>query len=170
VAPLAARLRPRCADEHLCLEAAETAVLDYLASPERFCPEKGDLGTYLFVAARCDLLNLLRREKRHKDRHVSLFSVEFGPQGGNLAGREKEPCELLCRGEEVAVSEEIFDAVAAECSEDERRILDLWRQGKADTVACATVLGISDRPTAEQERQAKRVKDRLKKRLQRRSA
>ncbi len=169
--PLLACLQRRCPDDHLCLEAAERAVLDYLEAPQRFRPEKSDLGCYLRLAARRDLSNLLRRERRHQNNHVSLFSVEFGGNGGNLPGREKEPCDLLCRDEEAAISEELFQAVAAECRDErERRILVLLREGRADTAACAAVLGIADWPPDEQERQSKRVKDRLKKRLQRRSA
>jgi hypothetical protein len=168
--PLVAHLRQCCRDEHLCVEAAERAVLDYLSSPERYCPEKLDLDRYLCLIARRDLFNLQRRDRRHHDGHVSIFSVEFGPDAGNLSGREKGPLDQLCRNEEVAMSEEFFHALEAGLSDQERRILALMREGRADTAACAAVLGLGDAPPEEQERQAKRVKDRIKKRIERRES
>ena len=49
----------------------------------------------------------------------------------------------------------------------EERVLDLMLVGERSTSAYAAALGLVDRPRAERAREAKRVKDRIKKRLER---
>jgi hypothetical protein len=56
------------------------------------------------------------------------------------------------------------------CTEAERRVLALMLDGERSSAAYAQVLGITGLPAAEQEREVKRAKDRIKKRLEREGA
>jgi hypothetical protein len=155
-------------DSDVRQEAAHIALLDYLKSPQRFRPEEGDLGSYLCLAARCDLSNLRRREARHHRHRVSLFSVEMDEEGGNLYGRDDEPLDQLTRAEDVAALQERLHDFEADCTPEERCILRLMIAQEDDTATCAAALGIQDLDEDEQARLVKRIKDRLKKRLERR--
>jgi hypothetical protein len=154
-------------DDHLLQEAAGLALIEYLKSPDDFDPARGDLGKYLRLAAYRDALNLVRTEQPHQRGRVSFF-VEFGPDGGNLIGREQEPSDRLARAEDDAALEQRLLAFEADCDPDERIVLRLMLAGKRDTASCAAALGIADRPADEQARRVKQIKDRLKKRLERR--
>ncbi len=155
-------------DEHLRVQAAEQAVLDYVLSPARFDPEQADLGAYLRMAARRDLLNLLSGESRHHRLFVSNSFVETVEEGGNIMQREQEPPDPLVRDEDAAQWQELVESVAADLRPEDRRVLELMLAGQDDTAACAAALGIGDLPAGEQAAGVKRAKDRIKKRLQRR--
>jgi DNA-directed RNA polymerase specialized sigma24 family protein len=157
------------ADNHLRVDAVHRALLDYLRSPERFCPGRGSLANYLRWAALGDLRNLLRNEARHHRRR-EFFSVEEGEDDGNYPGGDETPAERLCREEEAARGHELLSAVEADCSPDEQCVFALMRDGNAGTASCAAVLGLGHLSADEQERYVKRVKDRIKKRIERRSA
>src|SRR5262245_56342942 len=96
--PLQQRLRHRFprGDPDLLLQAAHDAVLELIRKPQRFDPQRGSLEAYLFRAAARNLMNAWRAEARHNHLH---FSVELGPDPGNLPGREEEPCFTLCLAE-----------------------------------------------------------------------
>ena len=155
------------ADDHLCKQAAETALIDYLKAPDRFDPQRCNLGGYLCMAARRDLANLLAREARHRAGRASFF-VEIGKEGGNLVCREEAPLDLLVRAEEAATHQELLRAIEADCDDWERRVFRLMRVGVHDTASCAAALGIGELAPSEQAVVVKRIKDRLKKRLGRR--
>jgi RNA polymerase sigma factor (sigma-70 family) len=153
-------------DPDLRQEAAHEAVVTLAMKPESFDPRRGsDLAAYLRRAAECDLKNRLRRERRH--RHCGLEAVEQSPRAGKYLGQGDEPLLRLVRTEQCQEAEAILAAVRARLSEPERRALDLMLDGEKRTEAFAAVLGLSDRPRAEQERAVKRVKDRIKKRIER---
>jgi RNA polymerase sigma-70 factor (ECF subfamily) len=167
--PLLARLEATFPhdDPHLRQTAVHEALLDYVQHPQRYDPAQTDLGAYLRMAARRDLLNLRQREARHRRRREPWSVVEDEDNGGNLSGREEEPPAALLRREEAEGREALFQAVAEGCSPQEKRVLDLMRAGERRTSAYADAVDAGGQPSEEQERVVKRVKDRLKKRIER---
>jgi DNA-directed RNA polymerase specialized sigma24 family protein len=154
-------------EPHLREGAAHEALFDYVQHPDRYDPGRGDLAVYLRMAARADLLNALRREKRHHRGRVAWSAVELGEESGNLSGREEEPLLLLQRGEDAAERERILRSVAEGLTAPERRVLELMVAGERWTALYAEALGLHGLSAEEQEREVKRVKDRIKKRIQR---
>jgi hypothetical protein len=158
------------ADPHLRQTAAHDALIDYVKAPERYHPDGCALPAYLRMAARRDLYNLLKREERHHHNRVAWSAVELGEEAGNIRGREEDPSRLLEDHEESQRWETLLRAVRQACTEAERRVLDLMLAGERDNTAHALALGITRLPAAEQDREVKRAKDRIKKRLEREGA
>jgi RNA polymerase sigma-70 factor (ECF subfamily) len=154
---------------HVEAEARQSAVhdtvVDYVKHPRRYNPRCADLGVYLRMAARRDLYNLRRREERHQRRRISWEFVEEGEVPGNIQGREAEVLARLTEEEERVRQECCVRRVRASCTEKERAALDLLLAGVHCLHAYAEALGLAERPKEEQEREVKRVKDRLMKRL-----
>jgi RNA polymerase sigma-70 factor (ECF subfamily) len=157
----------RPADEGLIEAAAFQALCDYLRHPERFDPTRLDLGAYLRMAARADLRNELRRERRHHRRRIAWNVVEVGESAGNLSGREEQPGQRMEREEAMAHAWVGLADVVAALSDQERQVLELMRRGERATEAFAHVLKLDGLVALEQEREVKRVKDRIVKRLKR---
>jgi RNA polymerase sigma-70 factor (ECF subfamily) len=155
------------ADPDLCQTAAEDALLSYLNNPSRYDPHRAGLTTFLQMAARRDLWNLQRRQKRCDRNHTPLSVVEDGQEGGNLLGREEEPIVHLQRQEEAEQMQTILASIKANCTAAEWRVLELMLAGERRDAVFAEALDVGDRPDEEQAREVKRVKDRLKKRLER---
>jgi RNA polymerase sigma factor (sigma-70 family) len=154
-------------DPHLREAAAGEALFAYVRAPHRYHPERAALPAYLRMAARRDLLNLLRRERRHHQHRLAWPVVELGEEGGNLQGREEEPSRQMEDEEEEERWQALLRAVRERCTEEERRVLDLMLAGQTSTAVFAEAVGLGDRQPAGQEREVKKVKDRLKKRLER---
>jgi DNA-directed RNA polymerase specialized sigma24 family protein len=149
------------ADDHARVTAAEDAVLSVIRRPAAFDPTRGDFPTYLRMAARRDLANILDGERRHHRRREGPDSVELAADGRNCSGEGGEPDGL------PSFDAPELAAVIATFTNEERRALDLMRSGERRTEAFAAALGISDRPPGEQRRVVKRVKDRIRARLRR---
>jgi DNA-directed RNA polymerase specialized sigma24 family protein len=150
---------------HDCCEAADEAILSLLRNPDGYDPLKLGLFAFLQMSAQGDLKNLLARERRHRRRCQQLSIVELGEDAGKYSGADDDPSFnlLLAEAEAESVPAEVGDGL----SEVEKRVLELMLAGERHTEAYAAVMGISDLPVEEQRREVKRVKDRLKKRLER---
>ncbi|MDB5308364.1 MAG: hypothetical protein JWO38_2566 [Gemmataceae bacterium] len=148
------------ADDHARVTAAEDAVLSVIRHPARFDPARSDLPTFLRMAARGDLANLLDGERRHHRRRDGPDSVELVPDGRNCSW-DDDPADLPSFDTPELV------AVVATFTAEERRVLDLMRDGERRTEVFAAALGLVDRPPDEQKRGVKQVKDRIKARLRR---
>jgi hypothetical protein len=162
------RGRNRNVDEHLCREAAEDAILALIDNPHSYQPAKQSLERYLRMSARGDLLNILQREKKHRDKRVPWNVVELADEAGNYIGIE-DPSPAVdadCDTETIRRTT-IVEREAKQLSESDQRVLELMRRGERRTSVFAVAMGISHLPVAEQKREVKRAKDRLKKRLQR---
>jgi hypothetical protein len=122
------------------------------------------------MAARRDLFNLMKREERRHRRRVAWSAVELREEAGNIPGREEDPSDLLEDREESERWEAVLRAVRQACTEAERRVLELMLAGERNTAAYALALGNTGLPAAEQEREVKRAKDRIMKRLEREGA
>lgn len=166
-----ARTNPRD-ERHLCDTAAEDAILGLSKRPAAYDPERLGLEAYLRMAATRDLQNLRSRERRHSRHRADLDAVELSPDAGKYLWDEAgDPARIVERREEAMANETVLAprlAAAREgLSEAEAWALELLRQGERKTAPYAAALGITHLPLAEQRQQVKRVKDKLKKRLER---
>jgi RNA polymerase sigma factor (sigma-70 family) len=155
------------ADPDLRQSAVHRALISYVIQPHSFDPERGELGSYLRMAARGDMINLLRQERRHHAKRISWRVVEDADFEGNWTGKDEEPEQAAARQEEADQANTILRQVSAGLTEEEKRVLDLMLAGERQTAAYALVLCVGDLSAQEQARAVKRVKDRIKKRLER---
>lgn len=153
------------ADEQACTSAVSIALLGYVQRPESFDPEKLDLSAFLRLAARRDLSNLARAEAKHHRRREPDFRVEDACVGGNHF--EDDPAAALVRGEEQESARCQVEAIRAACDEPERVVLEAMLDEERSTKRIATAIGLGELPEREQRREVKRVKDRIKKRIER---
>ncbi len=167
--PLAACLQRAfpTVDPHLCLSAVHEALMAYVRDPRAYDPGRRDLALYLRMSARGDLRNLRRGEDRHQRGRVPWSVVELGQEAGNICGRDEEPSLALERGEQAEECRAFLGSVCEGLSAEERLVFELMLAGEHATPVFARALDLGDRPAAEQERAVKRVKDRIKKRLER---
>lgn len=154
-------------DPHLRQSAAHDALLGYFLRPESYDPHRGDLGTFLRVTARSDLCNLLRSEGRHHRRRVAWPVVELDQESGYFSGVADDPATQADRQEEAEQWAAFWGELRERLSGEERRVLDLMLAGERRTAAFAEAAGLCHLAPEEQRREVKRVKDRIKKRLER---
>jgi RNA polymerase sigma-70 factor, ECF subfamily len=145
-------------DDHVRLTAAGDAVLSLIHKPGLFDPARGGLAGFLRLAARRDLSNLLRGERRHQDRRIEQDCVELAAADGNPSSDDEDL---------PSFDDPELATVIVSLTDDERRLFDLVRDGEKRTAVLAVALGLGDRPVTEQQREVKRVRDRIIKRLQR---
>jgi DNA-directed RNA polymerase specialized sigma24 family protein len=156
---------PRVAPD-LRADAAEDALVSLIKRPGAYVPGRGDLAAYLTMAARADLANLLRKERRHRRALLPLQDVELSPAAGKyLVGADPAAARDAAEGE--AERADFFAGVAAGLSPGERLALELLRRGERSTDVFAEALGLAGLPGPERAAEVKRVKDRVKKRLRR---
>jgi RNA polymerase sigma-70 factor (ECF subfamily) len=157
--------------EELCIEASEDALIALVKSPQSYKPERGKrLFSYLRMSAQGDLRNILRREGRHW-KQITLDDVELSREGGKYLLVNEDPSLFLERQEENAhATKTIVGPVRDGLTESESRALDLILQGERKTMVFAEALGITHLPTRVQRTEVKRVKDKLKKRLERKTS
>jgi hypothetical protein len=148
-------------DEHLIEDAAIEAALTFVQQPAAYNPARLPIMSYLRMAARGDLLNLLDRERRHSSRRAPLEAVERSPPPGNdeQAGSDLPDGvsrELLFR----RLWEAIPDPV-------DRQAVQMMLDGVRATAEYARLYGLDGLPPAEQRHEVKRRKDRLDKVMKR---
>jgi RNA polymerase sigma-70 factor (ECF subfamily) len=155
------------ADPHHREEAAGQALWDYVKNPTKYNSEYTDLAAYLRMAARGDLLNLRQKEHRHHRHRADKSFVELAGEGGNLSGESDDPVDRLEREEEAARAKALLQELLQDCTSEERRVVELMLDGQRETRIFAEAIGQGHLPLQEQKREVKRVKDRIKKRLER---
>jgi hypothetical protein len=164
---LAARMLPwlrgRCragfrhAGDEIVNDAAEDAILQYLAHPERFDPSKGvPLDRFLHVVAWRRLANQVRNAAAKGRRDAAHAALVMPNEVGQVSGYTSD------RDETVTMSR----ILAAVTDPRERGALLGWIAGDADVVL-AKALGTDGLPAGEQSREVKRFKDRIRRRLRR---
>jgi DNA-directed RNA polymerase specialized sigma24 family protein len=154
-------------DPHMIAEAAEEAVLSLIKSPDSFRPG-ADLAAYLRMAAQADLRNLLEREGRHHRGREPWAAVELSEDRRNNLGRDEDPSlALRVKEQDEGLSASIPPAVREGLTEGEVRVLELMLRKERRTRQYAEVCGVAHLPAGEQRKVIKRVKDKLKKRLER---
>ena len=146
-------------DPDIYLSAVFDALTDYFKNPEKYDPAKSGLMTYLRLACRGDMQNLLKKESRHASGRTSLESVEFSLSDGNDVS--KMVANTL---DEQRLVADLTRGMTAE----ERAVFALMTEGERSTQVAAEAMNIGHLSPGEQAKQVKRVKDRLKKRIRRR--
>ena len=154
-------------DPHICATAAEDALLALIKSPASYRREKQSLEGYLRMSASGDLKNLLRSERRHARRRTTLEAVELSLAAGKyLWDEDSDPARIIGQADDERQSP-LLSGVQETLTREESQVLELMLEGERRTEVYAAVLGLTNRPILEQRREVKRVKDRLKKRLER---
>jgi RNA polymerase sigma-70 factor (ECF subfamily) len=160
-------------DPHNHSTAAEDAIINLIKRPSIYDPNRGGLAAYLRMSAKRDLQNLLRKETRRQSRHVSLEVVELSSEGWKLSKEGSDPADIYQAQvvmEDLQGSLEkppVPEQILADLSAQESQVLHLMRQGERKTSAFAEILDIQSMPAAQQKLEVKRVKDRLKRRIER---
>jgi len=148
-------------DEHMADDAAADALLGYIERPVQFDPARGSLSRYLRMSARGDLRNLRAKEISRR-RRLAPADVELVGEVGNRDERQGVPRVDVARVEQLEAA-----ALDLAQSDDERAVMNLMLDGERRTEEYARVLEIDHQPVDYQRRETKRMKDRLKKRLER---
>lgn len=156
---------PRVGDPHLIETAGEDALLFYFDHPAQFDPARSGLFTYLRMRARGYLLNSLGRQKNSQggEKVVELADAEtvYEVEAQNERDAEaaliehESQAEIMKRLSEIITDPQDFEA------------LTLMLENVRETSAFTVVLGITDRPPADQTKLVKQCKDRIKKAIQR---
>jgi hypothetical protein len=155
--------------EEMCIEAATDAWEALVKSPASFNPDRRKrLGAYLRMSAQGDLKNILQREMRHRQNRMSLEDVELSAQGGKYLAKEDDPSlPLQIREESGKAVVQVVMPARDGLTDAEAQALDLLLQGEKKTHVFALALGIGHLPKKAKQQEVKRVKDKLKKRMQR---
>jgi hypothetical protein len=147
-------------DEHMLITAAGDAVLSLIHNPSLFDKTKSNLISFLRMAAKRDLLNILERESKHHRGRENSDCVELEADGRNTSVEEL--------GDNLPSFDDPSLAAEIACFNDiERRVFELMRNGEKRTTAFAEVMGGSLLPVEDQAREVKRMKDRITQRLKR---
>jgi hypothetical protein len=153
-----------------CVAAAGDAIMALIKNPKTYKPNRQSLEVYLRISAKGDLKNRLRVERRYRERHVRWEAVEHSPVGRKYL-READPAHTLEQHESeaamVAKPPIVPATVRATLTLEEAKVIELMQTKERKTAVYAVVLGISHLTFEAQQEQVKRVKDRLKKRLER---
>ncbi len=145
-------------DPDIYTSAVYDALTDYFKKPNKYNSCKSNLMTYLKMAARRDMQNLLAKETRHSTGRVPFEDVEFGQSDGN------DISETVA---EDIDGQRLIEDLARDMTAKEQAVFRLMIDGERSASAAAKSMGIGHLPTTEQAKEVKRVKDRIKKRIQR---
>jgi hypothetical protein len=167
--PLIANLRcyhPKI-DDAIRVQAAADAILALLRNPAS-CRQDASLWDYLRMSAKWDLVNAVDSETTHRLRLVSFDSVEHDVSRRNGLREELDAPTRLALLEELEIADAtILAAVRQRLTDAECLVLDRMLEGERRTEVFAALLGIGDRPPAEQRMVVKRLKDKIDVRLRR---
>jgi hypothetical protein len=155
--------------KELCIDAAEDALIALVKSPASFNSARGKrLAAYLRMSAQGDLRNILRREGRHHGNQIRLDDVELSREAGKYLAVDDDPSLPLELQEESAhATRTVVSPVRDGLTKAELRALDLMLQGERKTAVFAKALGIEHLPAKDQRAEVKRVKGKIKKRIER---
>jgi len=146
-------------DPDIYLSAVYETLTDYFKSPSKYDPSKSGLMTYLRLACRRDLQNLLAKESRHASGRISLESVEFSLSDGN---------DVSDTVADSLDGQRLVAELTRGMTSEEQAVFSLMLEGERSTRVAAEAMNIGRLPLEEQAKRVKRVKDRIKKRMRRR--
>ena len=146
-------------DPDIYVSAVYETLTDYFKSPGKYDPAKSGLMTYLRLAWRRDMQNLLAKESRHASGRISLESVEFSLSDGN---------DFSDTVADSLDSKRLVADLTRGMTSEERAVFSLMTEGERSTRAAAEAMNIGHLALEEQAKRVKRVKDRIKKRMRRR--
>lgn len=126
------------------------------------------LFAFLKLAAYRDLQNLLQREKAQRRGWIALKSVEDLERRRKYVPGEEDPSAGMERRDEAMKADrEVLALVRQGLDERELRVLELMLEGVRKNEPFAQALGIEYEPKETRAAQVKRVKDKLKMRINR---
>jgi RNA polymerase sigma-70 factor (ECF subfamily) len=150
-------------------EAVHLALICFIKSPSSFDParSKADrpLFAFLLLASQRDLQTRLKQESRHA--HSSLEIVELSADEGKYI-EDADPLASLAHQEDVETAKRIADEIRDVLTEIEGRCFELLLTNERSTAAFAQAMNIEHLSKVAQENEVKRMKDKLKKRIERR--
>ncbi len=152
-------------DANMADEAATDAILDFLKSPKTFDPGQSSIWSFLEMAARRNLSNLVLKESRQHGKGIRYKDVALHDPARKKV--QESPLASLTEVEATTTAHEKVDAEVASLSPTEAAVFKLMSDGVRRTADYARALGIADRPAGEQKLAVKQVKDRLMKRMKR---
>ncbi|MBN1121839.1 MAG: sigma-70 family RNA polymerase sigma factor [Anaerolineae bacterium] len=155
-------------DAHQRETIAIDILLDYRRRTDQFDPKRLSLFAYLRMAAKYDMLNLIRKNQR-RERHLEPIDgefVELSESDGNQYRREETLQEWVEQYTDLSLRE-IFVEVETQLEDPEAQVLVMMLERVRSTAEYAEVLGITQLDETSQRREVKRVKDRIMKRLER---
>jgi DNA-directed RNA polymerase specialized sigma24 family protein len=137
--------------------AAADTLMWFGLNASRYEPGRSPLAAFLRMVARGRMINLRGAGRRHREGKIPWDAVEHDLPGRNDPADDDHPS---------------FDSPAlrdatANLSDADRRVVEMMKDGERRTAAFSAVLGFTDLPPDEQEREVKRAKDRIKARLKR---
>ncbi len=152
-------------NSEIIYDAVIDAIMDYIKNPHKFNPTKRGLPGYLYMAAEGDLINEIAKIKRREQKEILTNDVELISNDGNLGIEEGigvNSYDVLQAHDKAC---QIINRLFANEKDKEAAMLIL--QGERSTDAFAKVLCIDYLPPEKQRKEVKRVKDRIKKCLNR---
>lgn len=145
-------------------DAVTQALLSYIEKPTIYQPQRASLRKFLFFAARGDLLNALQRQRRREARERSVGSVEDLAEQRNDLRKDSE----IVEGIEGAVWDDDWPSLSQHFPDErDRQLVALILDGERKTERYAEILGLGHLDRDSQQREVKRHKDRIGKRLRR---
>lgn len=157
---LSSRREFRLTDPQFLDDGVLDAIIELVAQPGGYNPALSrTLLRHLEMAAERNVRNLLRsvRRRRERERKAAKSAVELASPVGNALQADQDRRQAHDRDDALALLPDPTD----------RAVLDLMLRGERRTAAFAHVLGIAALPVPEQRRVVKRVKDRIRKVLER---
>lgn len=156
-------------DRSLLETAAIDLLLDLAETPARYDPARGGLRAYLTMATGGDVLNALRAERRRARHLVPVENVELLQRAGNLlVSGPEDPADIVSRQEPL--DPRLVVQLRGSFDDREWEVVQLMLEGERRTAIYADLLGLPLQSEVDRARDVKRVKDRLRKRLQRLAA
>ncbi|MCA9873510.1 MAG: hypothetical protein KC441_07645 [Anaerolineales bacterium] len=143
-------------------------LLAYHAQPDKYDPAKLSLFAYLRMAARRDFLNAIDKRQRYNRRLLNIND----PGTQYLMPHQQSLEESFLVDEwlyqyTALTQEEFIEALNATLDEQDQKIFSLMLDGVRETSAYADVMGLLLESKQTQQREVKRAKDRVIKKLQR---
>jgi hypothetical protein len=108
------------------------------------------------MLARRDLLNLQRRENRHRQRKAR-HAVDLDSLAGNSHQSDQAALRLFT-DEQRALLDDAVESVASHSTDQERAVLRLLAQGQSSTAEYAAELNLEDLTATEQRQEVKRCR------------
>ena len=149
-------------EPHLIDMVVADAFINYFKHPEKFEPSRSSLFTYLRIRARTYLLNSLGQQAFAK-KVVELDEAETVHQTRDEGAPDPEAA-IVSHTFQAEIMQQVQKYITDPI---DLRLVGLLTKGVRDTNEYAEVLGITDRPFAEQKKTVKRHKDRINKIIER---
>lgn len=152
-------------DSHI-LEAVNDAFLGYYNNPNSFDPTKNTLKNFLIMAAKRDMINIVARNKKYQGKIKLPMDVEVEENLWNsIKTNTQSSDEEVIRKESMNLIEKELRKYFT--NERDIEIAKMIIRGERETDAFATVLQIEEFERNKKQEEVKRIKDRIKKVLDR---